>query len=59
MFDANFYDVQTNEESWVSGPKRDHTDTRYGPAHPELDPGAVETYHDFLETAPLPGQEDG
>lgn len=31
MFDANSYDVQTDEEFWVSRPKRDRTDTRYGP----------------------------
>jgi hypothetical protein len=59
MFDANFYDVQTNEEFWVSGPKRDRTDTRYGPSNPEIEPEAVETYHAFLEGVPLPGRENG
>ncbi|MCX4862839.1 hypothetical protein OHU11_06990 [Streptomyces sp. NBC_00257] len=59
MSDANFYDVQTDEEFWVSGPKRDRTDTRYGPSAPEIDPEAVETYHAFLEGAPLPGRENG
>ncbi|MFI1472217.1 hypothetical protein [Streptomyces wuyuanensis] len=59
MLDANFYDVQTNEEFWVSGPKRDHTDTRYGPSTPEIEPEAVESYHAFLEGTPLPGRENG
>lgn len=53
MCDANFYDVQTDEEFWVSGPKRDRTDTRYGPSNSEVEPAAVETYHAFLEGAPL------
>ena len=39
--------------------KRDRTDTRYGPASPEIEPGAVTTYHAFLEGAPLPGRENG
>lgn len=56
MFDANFYDVQTDEEFWVSGPKRDRTDTRYGPSNPEIEPEALETYHAFLEGAALPGR---
>ncbi|MFD7528867.1 MULTISPECIES: hypothetical protein [unclassified Streptomyces] len=59
MSDANFYDVQTDEEFWVSGPKRDRTDTRYGPSAPEIDPEAVEAYQAFLEGAPLPGRENG
>ncbi|WP_427922296.1 hypothetical protein [Streptomyces sp. cg40] len=59
MSDANFYDVETGEEFWVSGPKRDRTDTRYGPAGPEIEPEAAETYHAFLEGALLPGRENG
>lgn len=27
-FDANFYDIATDEWFWLSGPKRDRTDTR-------------------------------
>jgi hypothetical protein len=44
---------------WISGPKRDRTDTRYGPSNPEIEPEAVETYHAFLEGAPLLGRENG
>lgn len=29
MFDANFYDTETDEEYWLSGPHRDGADTRY------------------------------
>ena len=35
LLDANFYDVDTQEEFWVSGPKRDRTDGRYSVALPE------------------------
>ncbi|MFJ2646712.1 hypothetical protein ACIO1C_08315 [Streptomyces sp. NPDC087420] len=59
MYDANFYDAETHEELWVSGPKRDHTDTRYGPSAPEIEPDAVDAYRAFLEGAPLPGRENG
>ncbi|WP_327358920.1 hypothetical protein [Streptomyces sp. NBC_01304] len=59
MSDANFYDVATGEEFWVSGPKRDRTDTRYGPSGPEIEPDAADAYHAFLDGAPLPGRENG
>ena len=38
--DANFYDVDTQEEFWISGPKRDRTDGRYSGAPPEVDDDA-------------------
>jgi hypothetical protein len=59
MFDANFYDVETGEEFWISGPKRDQTDTRYGPATTEVDEDVREVYEAFLAGAPLPGRERG
>lgn len=31
MFDANFYDVEIEEEYWVSGPHRDRQDTGTAP----------------------------
>jgi hypothetical protein len=34
MFDANFCDVETNEEYWVSGPRRDQRDTDTAPSGP-------------------------
>jgi hypothetical protein len=48
MSDANFYDVETGEEFWIPGPKRDRTDTRYGPGHPEVEPEAARAYRAFL-----------
>jgi hypothetical protein len=59
MSDANFYDVETEEDFWVSGPKRDRSDGRYGPAMPEIDDDAREAYEAFLRGAPLPGRERG
>ncbi len=57
--DANFYDVATNEWFWLSGPKRDRTDLRYGPGQPPVDEDAREAYEAFLDGASLPGREAG
>lgn len=57
--DANFFDAETDEEFWISGPKRDQTDGRYGNALPEVDDDAREAYEAFLVGAPLPGREHG
>lgn len=57
--DANFYDVATSEEFWLSGPKRNRSDTRYGPRATEVDDDAREAYEAFLGGAPLPGREHG
>lgn len=59
MFAANFYDVQTNEEYWVSGPHRGRRDTRYGSVKPTVDGDARELYEAFLDGTPLPGREQG
>ena len=59
MSSANFFDVETDEEFWLSGPKRDQTDTRYGPRTTEVDEDARLAYEAFLEGAPLPGRENG
>ncbi|WP_344104519.1 hypothetical protein [Myceligenerans crystallogenes] len=56
---ANFYDAETGEEFWVSGPKQDRTDTRYGPGAPEIDDDARDAYEKFLNGAPLPGRTNG
>ena len=50
--DANFYDVATDEWFWLSGPKRDRTDTRYGPRNTLVDEDARVAYEDFLAGAP-------
>jgi len=59
LFDANFFDVETKEKFWLSGPKRDRSDTRYGPSTTEVDEDARDTYYAFLAGAPLPGRENG
>lgn len=50
--DANFYDVETNEWYWLSGPKRDRTDLRYGPGQPHVEDDARAAYAAFLAGAP-------
>jgi len=59
MFDANFYDVETHEEYWLSGPHRDQSDTRYSNIRPQMDDDVHEAYEAFLGGAPLPGRESG
>jgi len=59
MFDANFYDVETNEEYWISGPRRDQRDTRYSSVRPTVDDDARAAYEAFLDGVPLPGREHG
>lgn len=59
MFDANFRDVETREEFWLSGPKRDRTDARYSSAQPVVDDDARDAYEAFLNGASLPGREFG
>lgn len=57
--EGNFFDLATGELFWVSGPKRDRTDTRYGPATAEIDDDARKVYEAFLGGAALPGRETG
>ncbi|QKW18054.1 hypothetical protein HUT16_02330 [Kitasatospora sp. NA04385] len=59
LFDANFHDTDTGERFWLSGPKRDRTDTRYGPTRPEVEPDAADAYRAFLAGAALPGRATG
>ncbi|GLW89732.1 hypothetical protein Aglo03_05480 [Actinokineospora globicatena] len=59
MVAGNFYDVETGEEFWVSGPKRDRTDGRYSRAQPEVAEDARAPYERFLRGAALPGREHG
>ncbi|GAA4209548.1 hypothetical protein [Actinocatenispora rupis] len=54
---GNFIDVDTDEEFWLSGPKRDRSDGRYGPGQPTVDEDAREAYEEFLAGGPLPGHE--
>jgi hypothetical protein len=56
MFDANFFDIETDEEFWLSGPKRDRTDGRYSRVQPTVDEDARRAYEAFLLGDPLPGR---
>jgi len=58
-WDANFRDVDTDECFWLSGPKRDRTDDRYGHGAPTVDDDARADDEAFLDGAPLPGREHG
>ncbi|GAB7005820.1 hypothetical protein JCM18899A_32930 [Nocardioides sp. AN3] len=55
-FDSNFYDVDTHERFWMSGPKRDRTDGRYSSQQPQVDDDVRED-EAFLAGGPLPGRE--
>lgn len=57
--DANFYDIETDEDYWLSGPHRDQRDTRYSGVMPIVDDDARAAYEAFLHGAPLPGRERG
>jgi hypothetical protein len=59
MWDANFYDTDTHEEFWLSGPHRDRRDTRYSNVEPTVDDDVRDVYSAFLDGAPLPGREHG
>ena len=59
MWDANFFDVETLERYWLSGPKRDRTDGRYSHAQPDVDEDARHDYEAFLAGSTLPGRERG
>lgn len=59
MFDANFVDVDSREQYWISGPHRDRADTRYSNVTPTIDDDARIPYEAFLAGAALPGREHG
>jgi hypothetical protein len=57
--EGNFFDRQTGEFFWISGPHRDQRDTRCSNVKPEISEDVREAYEAFLLGAPLPGREDG
>ncbi|MCP2329012.1 hypothetical protein HDA40_007519 [Hamadaea flava] len=59
LIDANFYDVATQDEYWLSGPRRDRGDTRYSNIQPIVDDDVRGVYQAFLDGSPLPGRERG
>jgi hypothetical protein len=56
---ANSYDTESGEAYWVSGPKSDRTDTRYGHGKPIVEDDVRAEYEAFLRGAALPGRERG
>jgi hypothetical protein len=57
--DANFYDVDTDEEYWISGPKRNRQDVRSRAIKPTIDEDARSAYEAFLDGEALPGRDVG
>lgn len=57
--DANFYDVDTDDEYWLSGPHRNQSNTRYSGIRPTIDDDTRMAYEAFLAGEPLPGREQG
>src|SRR6185369_11195236 len=44
-FKSNYYDIETGDDYWISGPKRDGTDLLYGGSTPiEIDEDVREEY---------------
>ena len=48
LTDANFYDVSSYEEYWLSGPHRDRADARYSNVRPVVDDDIRKVYETFL-----------
>lgn len=47
-FKSNYYDVETGEEYWISGPRRDGADRLYGEPIPvEIDEDVREEYRNY------------
>jgi hypothetical protein len=52
-FKANFFDTETLERYWISGPRRDGADRLYGGAAPvEIDDDAREEYWTAIRALP-------
>lgn len=56
---GNFVDIESGDEWWVSGPKRDKTDARYSAQQPIVEDHVRTEYEAFLGGAPLLGREHG
>ena len=52
-FKANYYDVDTGEEYWISGPKKDGSDRLYGERIPvEIDDDVRDEYWRAIRSQP-------
>ena len=51
-FKANFYDVDTGDHYWISGPKKNGADGLYGPRPTPIDEEVREEYWTFVRKLP-------
>jgi hypothetical protein len=51
-FKANFYDVDTGEHYWISGPKKNGADGLYGPRPTPIDEEVREEYWTLVRKLP-------
>ena len=51
-FKANYYDVESGEHYWISGPRRDGSDGLYGPSPTPIDDDAREEYWVVIRKRP-------
>jgi hypothetical protein len=51
-FKANYYDVDTKEQYWISGPKKNGEDALYGPRPTPIDDDVPEEYWTLIRKQP-------
>jgi hypothetical protein len=51
-FKANYYDVDTHEQYWISGPKKNGADGLYGPRPTPIDDDVREEYWTLIRKQP-------
>jgi hypothetical protein len=51
-FKANFYDIESGEEYWISGPKKNGADGLYGPRPTPIDSEVREQYWTIIRKQP-------
>jgi hypothetical protein len=51
-FKANYFDVDTHEEYWISGPRKDGVDGLYGPRPTPIDDDVREEYWTLIRKQP-------
>ncbi len=51
-FKANYYDVESEDHYWISGPRRDGSDGLYGPSATPIDADAREEYWMLIRKQP-------
>ena len=57
-FKANYYDVETGAEFWISGPKKDGSDALYGGRAPvEIDADVAQEYWHEIRGLEVPGTQ--